>query len=168
MTVSRSILAVLLLCIAATVTVLASEWTSEPDEFDRAGARAFTQQALEHAGLEEVEVAGPVRETEYRPRTFAPDDPPLSVFRTTARAEGGAVELLVHAPSGRAVYLRDVADDGGPLLTDDQYRRLRAFTWDDEADAADRRRLAGTAGVVLLGLAAIATAVVVRREKMGS
>lgn len=166
MTVSRSLVVALLLCAAVSLSVLAAEWSTETEEFDRAGARAFTREALEDAGLEGVEVADRVRETDYRPRTFAPDDAPLRVFRTTARTAGGTVELLVHAPSGRAVYLRDVATDGGPLLDDAQYRRLRAFSWSDEADAADRRRLAGAAAAALVVLTALATALLARRDKI--
>ena len=168
MTASRALVGALVLCIVVSVGALASRWGAEDDEFDRRGARAFTQQALEDAGLREVEVGPDVEPTDYRPRTFAPDDPPLQVFRTTARAEGGTVELLVHAPTGRAVYLRDVATDGGALLDDEQYRRLRAFAWTDEADLADRRRLAGSAAAAVLTLAAGATVVTVRRGKMAS
>jgi hypothetical protein len=164
--VARSLTAALLLCALVSLATLAARWGAENDEFDRAGARAFAQAALEDAGLDDVEVAARVEPTDYRPETFAPDDPPLRVFRTTAKAAGGDVELFVHAPSGRAVYLRDVATGGGPLLDDDQYRRLRDFAWRDEAEAAEQRRLAGAAATALVVASAIGGALLVRREMM--
>jgi hypothetical protein len=164
---ARALVAALVICVVAVAVALGAGWSTEDDEFDRRGARAFAQAALEDAGLTEVEVADDVEATDYRPRTFAPDDPPLQVYRTNASTEGGTVELLVHGPSGRAVYLRDVATDGGPLLSDQQYRRLRAFAWSEEADRAERRRLVGSAAAAVLVLVAFATVITVRREKMG-
>jgi hypothetical protein len=155
-------------CAVVSVATLALRWGHEDDEFDRAGSRGFTRQALEHAGLRRVEVEGAVEATRYRPRTFAPDDPPLEVFRTIARTEGGTVELLVHPGSGRAVYLRDVAADGGPLLDDAEYRRLRDFEVTGEADEADRRRTWGSVGAGLVSLTAIGTAFLARREMMAA
>ena len=162
----RSLAAALVACVVVAGAVLAARWRSEADEFDRATARAFTLEALEDAGLEAVDVARPVESTRYRPRTFAPDDPPLPVFRTTARVEGGTVELLVHPGSGRAVYLKDVATDGGPLLDDAQYRRLRDFAWTEAADVAERRRSFGAVAGAALALAAGGTLVAARRERM--
>jgi len=162
----KGLAAALVGCVLVAAAVLAARWRSEADEFDRATARTFSQEALEDAGLEAVEVAGRVEATRYRPRTFAPDDPPLPVFRTTARVGRGTVELLVHPGSGRAVYLKDVATDGGPLLDDAQYRRLRDFAWTDQADVAARRRSFGAVAVAALVLAAGGTFVAARRERM--
>ena len=164
----RALAVVLVACVVGAGAVLAARWRAEDDEFDRAGARAFSQEALEHAGLERVEVSSRVEPTGYRPRTFAPDDEPLAVFRTAAEVRGGTVELLVHPESGRAVYLKDVATDGTPLLSDAQYRRLRDFAWDDEAGEAEERRSFGSVALAALALVAGGTVVVARREKMAS
>ena len=162
----KGLAAVLVACVLVAGAVLAARWRSESDEFDRATARTFTREALEDARFEAVDVGRSVESTRYRPRTFAPDDPPLAVFRTTARVQGGTVELLVHPGSGRAVYLKDVATDGGPLLDDAQYRRLRDFAWRDAADIAERRRSFGAVAVAAVALAAGGTLVAARRERM--
>jgi hypothetical protein len=164
--VVRSVAIVLLACVVAAAAVLAARWQSQEDEFDRAGARAFVQEALEDAGLEQVEVGERVEATEYRPSTFGADAEPLQVYRTVSQVEGGTVELLVHPESGRPVFLKDVRTDGEALLDDEQYRRLRQFSWTDRAEEAERRRSFGAVGVAALALAAGATVVAARRERM--
>lgn len=113
-------------------------------------ARVFTRRALTDAGLPEVEVS-PEARLDPCGRTG-----PLS-WRTASRVTagaGGTVELCVERRGNRAVFVKDIGPgDVGPLLSDDQFRRLQAFR---ASPAAERRRnevLGGASGAAVLVVA---------------
>ena len=95
-------------------------------------ARTFTADALRHAGLSDVEVAGATATCEVDG---------AEGIRTTATTDIGEVSLCVSVDRGRALSVRD------PGLTDAQFRRLEAYRGED---AEDRARPAATASAGLL------------------
>jgi hypothetical protein len=103
-----------------------------PVGLDRDGARAFTGDALRHAGLRRVDVRGTVTACDV-------DD--AAGWRTTARTEVGDVSLCVSRSQGRALSVRD------PGLSDAQFARLERYR---SESSADRARPLATASAVLL------------------
>ena len=61
----------------------------------------------------------------------------VPVWRTHGTVPEGTIELYVPRRGNSAVFVRDEATAGGPLLTDRQFRQLRDFRYNP---AADRRR----------------------------
>lgn len=125
-------------------------------------AREFTRRALEEAGLEDVRVDPRPEAGVFRPTA----GDPIAVWKTRARAEGGVVHLYVTIEGERAVFLNDVADDGGALLTDDQFAQLEEFRL-DPAEERHREEIRGPAllatGLALAAVAVIAFALVTAR-----
>ena len=99
-------------------------------ELTRADARDFTERALSDAGVAGVVVAARVTAAECGAG-------PVEGWATSARVAGGTVELCVERNGDEAAFVRDEADGGGPLLTDQQVARLDAFVF---SPAEDRRR----------------------------
>lgn len=104
----------------------------------RADARTFARDALTHVGFTDVQVLPQVTLASYRsPDARFRNQPPVKVWQTKSTVQGGTVELYIPRTGNSAVFVRDEATAGGPLLTDLQFRRLRDFRLNP---AADRRR----------------------------
>jgi hypothetical protein len=104
----------------------------------RADARTFARKALIHIGFTNVQVASDVSLASYRsPDTKFQNQKPVQVWRTRSTVPEGSIELYVPRKGNSAVFVRDEASAGGPLLTDRQFRSLRDFRLNP---AADRRR----------------------------
>jgi hypothetical protein len=104
----------------------------------RADARTFAREALTHIGFSGVQVSPQVTLASYRsPDSRFRSQAPVRVWQTKATVPEGTIELYVPRTGNSAVFVRDEATAGGPLLTDQQFRRLRDFRLNP---AADRRR----------------------------
>src|SRR4029077_20805211 len=62
---------------------------------------------------------------------------PVQVWQTHSTMPEGTIDLYVPRKGNSAVFVRDEATTGGPLLTDRQFRLLRDYRLNP---AADRRR----------------------------
>ena len=88
---------------------------------------------------------------------------------TFAGDDGSSIEVCVYRRGDRAAFVRDVGPAGvGPLLTDDQFRRLEAFRYDPVGERRNRvhNRLSIVATVLLA--AVVATLVVSRLRRRPS
>jgi hypothetical protein len=104
----------------------------------RADARNFARQALTHVGFTNVQVAPEVTAASYRsPDPRFRNQKSVAVWQTHSTVPEGAVDLYIPRKGNSAVFVRDEATAGGPLLTDRQFRLLRDFRLNP---AADRRR----------------------------
>ncbi len=104
----------------------------------RADARTFARQALTHIGFTGIVVSPQVTLASYRsPDTRFRNQSPVRVWQTKSTVPEGTIELYVARTGNSAVFVRDEATGGGPLLSDQQFRRLRDFRYNP---AADRRR----------------------------
>jgi hypothetical protein len=135
----------------------------------RSDARTFARRALASAGFTGVVVDRAVTLASYRsPDPKFKGDKPVRVWQTHSRVPEGTIDLYVPRTGNSAVFVRDEAIAGGPLLTDRQFRILRDFRLNP---AADRRRnhLRGPtiAAVVLAVLVACALFVVVFLGRAG-
>ncbi|CAN5865178.1 hypothetical protein BH24ACT3_BH24ACT3_07550 [soil metagenome] len=142
-------------CAVVAVAAVLVGWVGGPPErpdLDADGARRFTAEALADAGLDEARVGDDVRAGTFDPEDA--DTPPLDVWRTEARLEGGDIELAIDRETGRAVELND-AIDGDNLLTDDQFDQLGAFSlpFDGRRDWFVEQAVASVAAVFIVGLA---------------
>jgi hypothetical protein len=113
-------------------------------------ARSFARKALTHIGLRTVRVSPEVTLARYR--SPARRSQPVQVWRTHSTvAGGGTVDLYVTRRGDSAVFVRDVAPGGKPLLSDRQFRRLQEFRLNPAADRArDRVLVPAVVSVVLL------------------
>jgi hypothetical protein len=102
----------------------------------RADARNFARQALTHVGFTDVQVDRAVTLAAYRP-PGSRNQKPVQVWQTHSTVADGTIDLYVTRKGNSAVFVRDQATAGGPLLTDRQFRLLRDFRLNP---AADRRR----------------------------
>lgn len=104
----------------------------------RQDARTFARKALNHIGFTGVVVAPTVTLASYRsPDPKFRNDKPVQVWQVHSSVLEGTVDLYVPRKGNSAVFVRDEATGGGPLLTDRQFRLLRDFRLNP---AADRRR----------------------------
>ena len=104
----------------------------------RADARAFTRAALLHLGFTNVQVDPAVTLAAYRsPDPRFRNQRPAQVWQTHTTVPEGTIDLYVPRTGNSAVFVRDEATGGGPLLTDRQFRLLRDFRLNP---AANRRR----------------------------
>lgn len=153
--------AVLALCCAAVLAGgVVVEWAAGPAPMAADEAAAFAARSLEELGLEQVRLDPAVQEGTYRP---ASGDGEVRVWEVRSRVDGGSVTLLVHRDAGEAVRVEDVADDGGPLLTDAQFERLDGLTAGVEREfrrEAWVATIAGGAGTAV----ALAVAAAARRS----
>ncbi|HEX8581842.1 MAG TPA: hypothetical protein VF640_05930 [Acidimicrobiales bacterium] len=141
-------------CAAALAGGVVLEWARGPDELTADQAAAFAADALARVGLREVRL-----DPDVRPGTYE-GDPVWDVHATVA---GGSVRLLVHEGAGEAVRVEDVADDGGTLLTDDQFRALDALTAGVVGDFRGEAWVVTIAGVAGAAVA-LAVALALRRS----
>jgi len=104
----------------------------------RTNARTFARKALIHIGFIGVSVDRTVTLASYRsPDPKFRNEKAVEVWRTRSTVPEGTIELYVPRKGNTAVFVRDEASAGGPLLTDRQFRSLRDFRLNP---AADRRR----------------------------
>jgi hypothetical protein len=101
-------------------------------------ARTFARKAVTHLGFTGVVVAPKVTLAAYRsPDPKFRNDKPVQVWQVHTTVPEGVVDIYVPRNGNSAVFVRDEATGGGPLLTDRQFRLLRDFRLNP---AADRRR----------------------------
>jgi len=103
----------------------------------RTDARAFARNALTHIGFTGVQVDSQVTLASYRSPDTRFRNQPVQVWRTHSTVPEGTIDLYVTRKGNTAVFVRDEATAGGPLLTERQFRLLRDFRLNP---AADRRR----------------------------
>jgi hypothetical protein len=121
----------------------------------RADARTFARQALAHIGFTGVQVSSAVTAASYRsPDPRFRNQKSVAVWQTHSTVPEGSVDLYIPRKGNSAVFVRDEATAGGPLLTDRQFRLLRDFRLNPAADRR-RNRLQGPT------IAAVALAVIV-------
>ena len=117
----------------------------------RNDARVFAREALIHIGFTGVRVSPTVTSATYRsPDRRFRDREPVKVWRTHGTVSTGTVDLYVPKNGNSAVFVRDEASAGGPLLTDRQFKSLQTFRL-NPAQRRRRHRLEGptVAAVVL-------------------
>jgi len=103
----------------------------------RSDARLFAREALIHIGFRDVRVSPTVTLANYRsPDRRFRDREALKVWRTHGTVSTGTVDLYVPRSGNSAVFVRDEASAGGPLLTARQFRSLQSF----RLNPAQRRR----------------------------
>ena len=144
--------AVAVLAAAALAGGVVLEWARGPDPLSDDEAAVFAATALADLGFRGVQVDPAVLPTTYEG---------AAAWDVRARVDGGSVRLVVHEEAGEAVFVEDVADDGGPLLTDEQFTELDAA--DAGLDAAHRSdawvvTIAGVAGAAVAATVAGAVA----------
>lgn len=150
-----------LVCAAVAVVIVIVAWARARPELTEQDAIDFTEQALSDAGFEEVEVdPSATKGIQTNPSGD------LDVWRIRSGVDGGTIEVAVRRDLGQAVFVTDVADEGGQFMTDLQFRKLGDFRTDP---AVDRRisdnvviTIAGTA-LLLVGLAMATSAPGVER-----
>jgi hypothetical protein len=104
----------------------------------RQDARTFARKALNHVGFTGVVVAPTVTLASYRsPDPKFRNEKPVQVWQVHSTVPEGTVDLYVPRKGNSAVFVRDEASAGGPLLTERQFRLLRDFRLNP---ATDRRR----------------------------
>jgi hypothetical protein len=115
-----------------------------------ADARSFARKALTHIGLKSVRVSPDVTLARYR--SPARKNQPVQVWRTHSTvAGGGTVDLYVSRRGDSAIFVRDVAAGGKPLLSDRQFQQLQRFRLNPAANRArDRVLVPAVASIVLL------------------
>jgi len=127
----------LLVWFLAAALLVSGTACSQP-AMTRADARTFAREALTHVGFTGVQVSPQVTLASYRsPDARFRSQAPVRVWQTKSTVPEGTIELYVPRTGNSAVFVRDEATAGGPLLTDQQFRRLRDFRLNP---AVDRRR----------------------------
>jgi hypothetical protein len=152
----------------AGVLMVTATACSQP-AMTRADARTFARQALIHIGFTNVQVDRNVSLASYRsPDTRFQNQKPVQVWRTRSTVSQGSIELYVPHKGNSAVFVRDEASAGGPLLSDRQFRQLRDFRLNPAADRR-RDRLQGPtiAAVVLAVIVACGLFVAVMLDRTG-
>ena len=122
----------------AVVLMLTDVACSSQPAMTRADARTFARKAIVHIGFTGVAVDRAVTLASYRsPDPKFRNQKPVQVWRTRVNVPEGTIELYVARKGNSAVFVRDEATAGGPLLSDRQFGLLRDFRLNP---AADRRR----------------------------
>ena len=156
------------LLVAAVLVFTATACGGQP-AMTRADARTFAREALIKAGFTNVVVDRAVTLASYRsPDARFKNQKPVQVWQTHSTVPEGTIDLYVPRKGNSAVFVRDEATAGGPLLSDRQFRLLRDFRLNP---AADRRhdRLQGPTivAVTLAVLVACGLFLAVIRERTG-
>ena len=135
----------LVLLFALTVGMVGTGCASSPT-MTADDAVVYTRDALTEIGLREVQVIDGPREAEYGTRQ-------IPVWEIEAAVDGGRVALAIEREGSYVRFVRDVADNGGPLLSQQQVDQLSGYS---DNPAADRRRdrlvVPGVVAAVLLSL----------------
>ena len=141
---------------AVMLALALASCTPQPP-MSQADAREFTRRALTEAGFSNVGVELEVTRGSYQsPDPRFQHQKPIDVMATRALVPGGSVELFVERDGDRAVFVRDTADSGGRLLTDDQFSRLARFRYDPATERQRPARRAATLAATVL-VVAVAT-----------
>jgi hypothetical protein len=119
---------------AAAVVGALVAWFQPLPALTAEDARQFTAAAFEAAGFTEGAVRGDVEAAAYRE---GDDGAEFDVWVTITDLEGQPVELWIDPQGSQAVQIDDNTD-GGPLLTDEQFRILDEY--EEHPLAAERRR----------------------------
>jgi len=150
--VRRLRLGLLAVVLAITATACGQPAMTQSD------ARLFARRALAHIGFTGVVVDPSVTLASYRsPDPKFKNQKAVRVWQTHTTVPEGTIDLYVPRTGNSAVFVRDEATAGGPLLTDRQFRLLRDFRLNPAADR-QRDHLKGPtiAAVVLAVLVAAA------------
>src|SRR5436305_2079971 len=119
----------------------------------RADARSFAQKALAHMGFTNVQVDRAVTLASYRsPDPKFRSQKAVQVWQTHSTVQEGTVDIYVPRKGNSAVFVRDEATAGGPLLTDRQFRMLKGFRFNPAADRRRDRLQAPTIAAVILAV----------------
>ena len=119
----------------------------------RADARTFARQALIHIGFTNVQVDRNMSLASYRsPEPRLQKQKSVQVWRTRSTVPQGSIELYVPRKGNSAVFVRDEASAGGPLLSDRQFRQLRDFRLNPAADRRRNRLQGPTIAAVVLAV----------------
>lgn len=132
--------------IVALGVLLVSPACADSPSMTEEDAATYTRGALREIGLREIQIVeGP------RPGTYGATGIP--VWEVEAVVDGGRVEMAIERDGSYVRFVRDVADTGGPLLTQQQIDELSEYS---DNPAADRRRdqlfVPGVVAGVLLSL----------------
>ncbi|MBV8980226.1 MAG: hypothetical protein JO086_04935 [Acidimicrobiia bacterium] len=155
--------------LAGVLMVTATACGSQP-AMTRTDARTFARQALVRVGFTGVTVDRTVTLASYRsPDPKFRTQKPVAVWQTHSTIDGqGSVDLYVPRKGNSAVFVRDEATAGGPLLTDRQFKLLRDFRLNPAANRRSDRihgpKVAAIILLVLVGAAALAAAVSSRTQ----
>jgi len=147
--------------LAGALMVTATACGSQP-AMTRTDARTFARQALARVGFTGVTVDRTVTLASYRsPDPKFRTQKPVPVWQTHSTIDGqGTVDLYVPRKGNSAVFVRDEATAGGPLLTDRQFKLLRDFRLNPAADRRDDHlrgpKIAAIALVIVVAAAALA------------
>jgi len=121
----------------------------------RSDARTFARKALLHVGFTKVAVDRAVTLAAYRsPDPKFKNQKAVQVWQTHSTLPEGTVDLYVPRTGNSAVFVRDEATAGGPLLSDRQFRLLRDFRLNPAADRRHDRLQAPTIAAVVLAVLA--------------
>ncbi|MCU1449553.1 MAG: hypothetical protein JWP02_1723 [Acidimicrobiales bacterium] len=116
-------------------------------------ARTFARRALTSIGFTSVSVSPEVTRAAYRsPDKRFSNQKPVQVWRTHSTVPDGTIELYIPRTGNSAVFVRDEATAGGPLLSDRQFRQLRDFRMNPAADRRRDRLQGPTIAAVLLAV----------------
>ena len=119
----------------------------------RADARSFARQALLKVGFTNVAVDRAVTLASYRsPDARFKNQKAVQVWQTHSTVPEGTVDLYVPRKGNSAVFVRDEATAGGPLLSDRQFRLLRDFRLNPAADRRHDRLQGPTIAAVILAV----------------
>jgi hypothetical protein len=119
----------------------------------RADARTFARQALQKVGFTHVVVDRAVTLASYRsPDTRFKNQKPVQVWQTHSTVPEGNIDLYVPRKGNSAVFVRDEATAGGPLLSDRQFRQLRDYRLNPAADRRHDRLQGPTIAAVILAV----------------
>lgn len=146
----RALAAALALAALVVVTV---GWLQSPDELTRAEAVASARSAFAAAGLRDAVIDPTPTKGRY---VTAGDPDGVDVWKTSARLDGGSVELWLARSDGESVFLDDRAPDGSSqLLTDRQFRQLAEHYDNPAVSRQVRRNVVLTLGAALVALLAV-------------
>ena len=138
--------------IAAVLMFTATACGGQP-AMTRADARTFAREALLKVGFTNVVVDRAVTLASYRsPDTHFKNQKPVQVWQTHSTVPEGNIDLYVPRKGNSAVFVRDEATAGGPLLSDRQFRLLRDFRLNPAADRRHNRLQAPTIAAVVLAV----------------
>jgi hypothetical protein len=149
-------------CIGAAVVAAAAGWAESDPELTRTDARHFVAEAFAAAGVQPARIVGGPLGGTYHSEETGPGGVPAWRVRVQLGKEKRVAGLWIHRVEARAVSLQEGKKR---FVTDDQFRRLRAFAFDDAADRRRRRDIAGTVGALaVIG----AAAALIRQDRRGA
>ena len=119
----------------------------------RTDARTFARRALNHIGFTNVQVDRAVTLAAYRsPDARFRNHKAVPVWQTHSTVADGTVDLYIPRKGNSAVFVRDEATAGGPLLTDRQFKLLRDFRLNPAGDRRHDRLQGPTIAAIVLAV----------------